>query len=194
MNETVVGRVLFPLHERLKGKPTFRWLAELERTQWLAPEQLAAYQFARLQALLTWAHERAPYYRELLEAAGLPEGKLSSPDDLRRVPFLTRDLLRARFDDLRARADLRGVQLRSSGGSTGQPVTVLVDMTRMGVEEAARLRAHRWFGLAPGAREVVLWGSPIELGRQDRIRQLRDQLLNSRLLSAFDLGDAQLAR
>jgi len=25
MNPRLVGRVLFPIHERLKGKPTFRW-------------------------------------------------------------------------------------------------------------------------------------------------------------------------
>ena len=30
MNERLVSRYLFPLHERLKGKPTFRLLAELE--------------------------------------------------------------------------------------------------------------------------------------------------------------------
>jgi len=30
VNERLVSRYLFPLHERLKGKPTFRLLAELE--------------------------------------------------------------------------------------------------------------------------------------------------------------------
>ncbi len=64
----------------------------------------------------------------------------------------------------------------------------------VGIDLAARHRAHRWFGAEPGAREIVLWGSPIELGRQSRIRSLRDWLLNSRLLSAFDLGEAALAR
>ena len=44
MNESLVRHVLFPLHERLKRKPTFRWLAELERTQWLSPEQLRQYE------------------------------------------------------------------------------------------------------------------------------------------------------
>jgi len=37
MNQRLVGRVIFPLHERLKRKPTFERLRELERTQWLAP-------------------------------------------------------------------------------------------------------------------------------------------------------------
>ena len=66
-------------------------------------------------------------------------------------------------------------------------------MERMGFGEAVRLRAHRWFGLQPGAREVCLWGSPIELTRQDRWREIRDRLINSRVVSAFHMSEAQMA-
>jgi phenylacetate-CoA ligase len=194
MNERLVGRVLYPLHERLKRKPTFQWLRELERTQWLEPARLAEYQFARLRRLLEFAYAHVPYYHAMLDEHGLPPDRLRSPDDLRSLPVLTRELIRTRFDDLRADARLPHVHQRSSGGSTGTPVTVLVDMKRMGFAEAARLRAQGWFHVEPGVREVVLWGSPIELSRQDRIRQIRDWWLNSLLLSAFDMGEEALAR
>ena len=194
MNDPLVRRVLFPLHERLKRKPTFRWLAELERTQWLGPEQIAEYQFTRLQRLVEFAYEHVPYYRATLDEHGVPPQRLQSPLDLRDFPFLTRELIRTRFEDLRARASLPNVHKRSSGGSTGSPVTVLVDMNRMGISEAGRLRAQRWYGVEPGSREIVLWGSPIEITRQDRVRQIRDWCLNSRLLSAFDMGEKALER
>jgi len=192
MRRALVGRVLLPVHEWLKGKPTFPRLAELERSQWWTPGRLADHQLARLRHLLEWAHTHVPYYRAAMDAAGVRPADVQAPGDLARLPYLTRELIQTRFDDLRARAALRGVHRRSSGGSTGTPVTVLVDMGRMGMQEAARLRAHRWFGLEPGAREIVLWGSPIEITRQDRVRGVRDRLLNSRLLSAFDMGDAAL--
>src|SRR3989449_11666791 len=63
----------------------------------------------------------------------------------------------------------------------------------VGFAIALRHRAHRWFGLEPGAGEIVLWGSPIEATRQDRLRNLRDWLINSKLISAFDLGAPALA-
>jgi phenylacetate-CoA ligase len=194
MNDRLVRHVLFPLHERLKRKPTFRWLAELERTQWLSPGQIAEYQFARLRRLVDFAYAHVPYYRATLDEHGVQPQRLQSPLDLRDFPFLTRELIRTRFDDLRAHASLPNVHKRSSGGSTGSPVTVLVDMNRMALGEAGRLRAHRWFRVEPGAREIVLWGSPIEITRQDRIRQIRDWCLNSRLLSAFDMGEKALER
>jgi len=53
MNERLVRDVLFPLHERLKGKPTFPWLRELERTQWLPPAALREYQLQRMLALVS---------------------------------------------------------------------------------------------------------------------------------------------
>lgn len=82
----------------------------------------------------------------------------------------------------------------STGGSTGSPVAVLVDPERAAFADAIRLRCHRWYGVGMGAREIALWGSPIESTKQDLVRTLRDRLINSRFLSAFDLGESSLAR
>jgi phenylacetate-CoA ligase len=194
MYPPLVGHLLYPLHERLKRKPTFPWLRELERTQWLDLNALREYQFRRLRNHLEWSYTHVPYYRALFDDHGVHPARISSFEDFHRVPFLTRKILRSRFQDLRATVKLPYVKRQSTGGSTGEPVTVEVDPQRMGLSEAARLRAHRWFGLQPGAREIVLWGAPIELGRQDRLRNLRDWVLNSRLLSAFDMSEAALRR
>lgn len=194
MSPRLVRAVLYPAHEWLKRKPTFAWLRRLEETQWLPWTQLRDLQLERLRAHLAWARDHVPYYREQFRARGIDPADIRSVEDLARVPYLTRDALRTRFDDLTARARLPRVQRLTTGGSTGLPVPFLVDAERMGVADAIRLRAQRWFGLEPGGREVVLWGSPIELGRQDRVRALRDRLLNSVLLSAFDMGEPALQR
>ncbi|MCH7527590.1 MAG: phenylacetate--CoA ligase family protein [Planctomycetes bacterium] len=76
----------------------------------------------------------------------------------------------------------------STGGSTGEPLTIYVDRTREAYDKASRMRTHRWFGVEPGDREVYLWGAPIDNRRQDRLRSVRDVLLNDLLLSAFDLS------
>jgi phenylacetate-CoA ligase len=45
-----------------------------------------------------------------------------------------------------------------------------------------------------GDRELVVWGSPIELKAQDRLRQWRDRMLRTTLLSAFEMSPANLDR
>lgn len=194
MHPLLVKSIVYPLHERLKGKDTFRWLRRLEASQWWEPARLAEAQLERLREHLAWAHARVPYFRRLFDDHGIRPEAIQTLDDFRRVPFLKREHLQAHGPELAARARLRGVQRLATGGSTGAPVALLIDAERMGIGEGIRLRAHRWFGLEPGAREIVLWGSPIEVTRQDRVRALRDRLLNSTLLSAFNMGEIQLAQ
>jgi phenylacetate-CoA ligase len=43
-----------------------------------------------------------------------------------------------------------------------------------------------------GDPEIVLWGSPVELTRQDRYRAWRDRLFRTRLLPAFQMSAAQM--
>lgn len=194
MHPLLVSRVVFPLIEYAKRKPTHARLRELEQSEWLAPETIRARQLDRLRRHLEFAYRDVPYYTRLFDEHGVKPAAIERLEDLARIPCLTKDIIRARFADLQPRDRPRHVQSRASGGSTGAPVTVLVDMDRLGFTEAARLRAHRWFGVGMGAREIVLWGSSIELTAQDRIRRLRDRLINSRLLSAFDLSEEALAR
>jgi phenylacetate-CoA ligase len=193
MYSKVVRHLLFPLHERVKGKPTFPWLRRLEKSQWMPPAQLRELQWVALRKHLEFAYAHVPYYRRLLDEHEVPPWRVQSLEDFGRIPHLTRDQLRSSFDELQARVRLPRVTRRTSGGSTGAPAVVMVDMERMGFGEAVRLRAHRWFGLEPGAREICVWGSPIELTRQDRLRVLRDRLLNSRVLSAFRMSEALMA-
>ncbi|HEX7215771.1 MAG TPA: phenylacetate--CoA ligase family protein [Methylomirabilota bacterium] len=194
MHRAVVDRLLFPMQEWLKGKPTFAMLRELEKTQWLDAAALHELQFRALRRHLEFAYREVPYYTRLLDEHELQPHRIQSFADFTRIPYLTRDDLRRCFTELRPRRRLRGVQAMSTGGSTGSPVTVLVDRERAAVTDAIRLRCHRWYDAGPGTREIALWGSPIESNKQDRVRTLRDHLINSKFLSAFDLGEATLAR
>lgn len=193
MHPALVNRVAFPLHEWLKGKPTHAHLRRLEQSQWQSLGAVGELQFRALRAHLEFAYREVPYYTRLLDEHDLQPPRIQSFEDFARIPHLTRELVRRHLDDLQPRRPLRGVQRMSTGGSTGSPVTIMVDRDRAAFTDATRLRAHRWFGVDMGAPEIVLWGSPIELGRQDLVRSLRDRLLNSRLISAFDLGEGALA-
>ena len=190
----ISNRLIFPAQEWLKGKPTLARLRELEASQWLSHEDLREKRFQALHAHLDFAYREVPYYTRLLDEHGLQPARIQSFEDFARIPYLTRDLLRRHVDDLQPRRKLRGVRRMSTGGSTGSPVTIMVDIERAAFTDATRLRAHRWFGVDVGTPEIVLWGSPIETGRQDLVRTVRDRLLNSRLLSAFDLSEPALAR
>ena len=54
------------------------------------------------------------------------------------------------------------------------------------------MRARRWWGVEPGDPEVYLWGAPVELDKTDRIKTLRDRLLNQLVLNAFEMSPARM--
>ena len=187
----LVSGLLFPLHEALKGHRTVAVRRWMEATQWWDQERLRALQLERLRALLRRAWEQVPYYRPLLEEAGLEGGRIERLEDLARLPFLTKTVIRERFAALRAR-DARGLRTFNTGGSTGEPLQFLIGTERVSHDVAAKWRATRWWGVDVGDREAVVWGSPIELGAQDRIRAMRDAVLRTRLYPAFEMSEARM--
>ena len=194
MHPFIAKRVVFDLQERIKGKNTNTVLKELEKSQWLSANRIREIQFEQLTRHLEFAYRHVPYYRCLFDEHDIQPNRIKDLNDFRRIPFLTRESLRDQFENLRSQVSIRGVQKLSTGGSTGSPVSVLVDPIRNSFVDAVRLRSHRWFDADVGVREVVLWGSPIEVTRQDYVRNIRDRLMNSRLLSAFNLGESSLAK
>ena len=178
-----VAGVLFPLHEILKGHDTNRRLRELERSQWGDASALGALQLARLRRLLGVAATQVPYYRDLFRRVGFQPDSIGSVEDLARLPILTKSHIRAHQAAF-LREGARGLTRNSTGGSTGEPLQFFVGPARVSADVAHRRRAMRWWNVDIGDPEIVLWGSPIEITRQDRVRAIRDRLFRSTLLSA----------
>ena len=188
---TVVARFFFPLHELLKGHSTVARLRALERSQWWDRARIEAEQIKRLRVFLQHARARVPYYRRVFDKARLDPDRVQAVTDLKRLPLLTKTLIRADFDDLRA-ADAGALKRYNTGGSSGEPLVFYMGKDRISHDVAAKWRATRWWGVDVGDPEVVIWGSPIELTVQDRTRALRDRLLRTTLLPAFEMSDAKV--
>jgi len=187
----LVSGVLFPLQERLKGHHAAAARRWLEETQWLPADELAALQAERLQRLVQRAEARVPFYQARFAEAGVSAADLREPKDLRKLPLLDKGAIRAAGDDLRAR-DAGPLTHSNTGGSSGEPLIFQLGRERVTHDVAAKWRATRWWGVDFGDPEVVLWGSPIELSAQDRLRGLRDRFQRTQLLPAFAMGEAQL--
>ena len=185
--------LLFPVQERLKGHGSVAMLRDLERTQWLAPRGIEDVQLQRLRAFLQGVGRHVPYYRELFRHHGFDPAAVGSAADLRALPFLDKSTIRANVDALKS--DTAGKLVKyNTGGSSGEPLVFYMGMGRVSHDVAAKWRATRWWGVDIGDPEVVLWGSPVELGKQDRVKALRDRVLRSHLLPAFEMSDARMDR
>lgn len=188
---SVVSALAFPLHERLKGHDSVQIRRQLEQSQWLKPQALAEFQLQRLNALMRDARQHVPFYRQLLAESGIPEKGMSSLEDLQKLPFLTKSVIRANTEAMKS-SQARGLARFNTGGSSGEPLIFFIGKERVSHDVAAKWRATRWWGVDIGDPEMVVWGSPIELGKQDRIKAIRDRVLRTELLPAFEMSSAKL--
>jgi phenylacetate-CoA ligase len=196
----LVKHFLYPLHELAKGQKTTSVYQVFRGREWWPVSRLQEFQLNGLRRLLHHAYEHAPFYRERFDVHGVSPDDLKTIEDIRRFPFLTKDQIRASRELMvTVPASKRSLLVPfSTGGSTGEPVRFYIDRGRIASEWAACWRARSWWGLDWGDSWFWLWGSPIELTAEDRIRarlkRLRDTLLSRKLLSAFDMTETTMAQ
>jgi phenylacetate-CoA ligase len=193
MYRWLVRNVLFPLQERAKGHPTMRILKEMLAVEQLTGPEVEELRAVRLRDFIRYAHSHVPYIHERMQEAGVQPADINGPADLARLPITTKSDIRMNRERLRSRL-ATGLIPFSTGGSTGAPLIFDLSRERIAATMACRQRVMRWWNLSVGDPEFTLWGSPIEVTRQDRFRNLRDRLLRTKLFSAFDMSPAVMSQ
>lgn len=190
---TLISGALFPLHERLKGHDSVRRLRRLEASQWLPRGTIEERRIERLRGFLREIGRDVPYYARQFEELGFEPAAVRSVDDLAALPLLTKADIRANEAAMRSKA-AGPLKRYTTGGSSGEPLIFYIGRERVSHDVAAKWRATRWWDVDIGDPEVVVWGSPVELSSQDRIRTLRDKLFRTHLLPAFEMSASNLDR
>ncbi|MFV2055868.1 MAG: phenylacetate--CoA ligase family protein [Thiohalomonadales bacterium] len=184
----LVSKVLFPLHEKMKGHDTVKIRNKMEKQQWWSRDNLEKLRVQRLRRLLMSAGNKVPYYCDLFAKLEFDPKTVESVDDIQALPFLTKNIIRENFEKLKAK-DARNLSKFNTGGSSGEPLSFYISRERVSHDVAAKWRATTWWNVDIGDPEVVVWGSPIELGAQDKIKHVLDKLFRTTLFSAFDITD-----
>ena len=112
-------------------------------------EQIEALQVERLKETVQRCMNN-PFYKARLEKAGVSPENITSVDDIRRIPFTTKQDLRDTYPFGLASAPLREcVRLHSSSGTTGNPTVIL--HTQKDLDEwANQVARNLWMvGLRP---------------------------------------------
>jgi phenylacetate-CoA ligase len=81
------------------------------------------------QERLRWtgehAYQNVPYYRRMLDGAGVTPDQIRSLDDIRRLPFTVKDDLRKNYPfGMYAVPMSKVVRVHASSGTTGKPTVV----------------------------------------------------------------------
>ncbi|MEX2554822.1 MAG: hypothetical protein WEB06_04230 [Actinomycetota bacterium] len=131
--------------------------------QTLPRHEIRILQEIRLRALVERSFD-VPFFRRILESAGIGADDVKSLDDLLRVPRITKQDLRDSEDSVPPLGDYRGasiersVRLSTSTGTTGRPTITLFTPHDLSVEYDAACRSFARQGYVPG--EIITHAHP----------------------------------
>ncbi len=186
-----VGRALYWAEQGLRGRgPVRSRLLWLRKTAWMSPAEIRRIQMEKLHCLLAHAYRTVPYYRRVMDERGLRPGDFATPDDLSKLPLLTRAVLAREKDALlSSEADRATLQTNYSSGSTGVRAEFKQDLDFRMWMRAHQLRTYEWCsGWRLGDPFVLLWGSEIYWSLKSITDRLENALTNRRELNTFRLS------
>ncbi len=154
--------------QQLRGRPVGRFIRNLQARERLGRAAFKRMIDTELVQQLRFARTKVPLYSSRPWSQSLARG---DPGELSFWPILDRATVRARGAELLVRGTRPGAFYRSSSASSGEPLRIAWNPHGAAWGWANEYRVMLWYGVAPGVRTLLMWGSEHRL--QDWVRNCR---------------------
>ena len=151
----------------------------------LTRDQLKKLQQQKFELLLQFARENCSFY------ANYPS--FSSGDSVSSLPLLSKDIIRANVDSIKARSYSDSeLQKNSTSGSSGDALHFYSDKKLDDLRQAIAIRGNEWAGQSFGQPLLMLWGSVADVNKTKEVRTRiahSPLLFNQKILSSFNMKE-----
>ena len=125
-----------------------------EKDETMPREELEVLQLKRLQAQVERVYATVPYYHQKMDEAGVAPGDIKSLQDIRHLPFTTKEDLRKNYPFGLFTVPMdRIVRIHASSGTTGQPT--VVGYTKRDLKMWAEMMARSLAAAGVTSKDVV---------------------------------------
>jgi len=186
-------RFVLGIYLKMKGVEYDSALKTLRETQWWNSDRLKKLQNERLRQMLDYAYACVPYYRERMNECGVKPNDIHSIEDLHKLPVLTKDDVRMHGRDLIATEYHRNRStIRKTGGTTGEPLQILIDYRNSAWESAAFVRGLSFGGFRNGEKIIQLFGGSLGMLPPNRLGKMKSRFAGNVFLPAFEIAEDRL--
>lgn len=140
--------------------------------------------------LIKQVHGFSPYYQQIFKEYGLTESSFKDISDITKLPFLTKDTIKARRETLLSvNIDPAECITRNSGGTTGEPIKMEIDKQARINDLYFYYRGMRWMGYHPGDPMVKFFGGSLGGNNSPTLKnKIKKWVSNELFLPAFSLN------
>ena len=166
------GYLLLPLLERLTKRDVLSKLKDIKKFEKLTYSVQQEVQKQGLYQILTYCKESIPYYSNLFKELNFnPEEIKKDINYIKKLPILTKDIVRAEGERLKAQ-DGRTLHARKTGGSTGQSVFFFYDNEGLDWSAAMNMYSHDMAGRKVYHTDLQI-GADLDFGKTTFKERLR---------------------
>lgn len=134
---------------------------DLQKSQYFSKEELVSLQNKKLQRIIHHSYKNVSYYNDLFRELKLTPEDIATKEDLRKLPFLDKRVVKDNFDKLNTKSNLKFLYYKAyTSGTTGTPGKFFRDYRSINFENAALRRHYQNVG-DMGHKKVTLRGDII---------------------------------
>jgi len=169
----------------------WKYFEAYEEMQWGTYKDIESYQYSQLKKILDYAAIHCPFYRKRMEEYGVSVSSVKSLSDLSKLPDITKADLVGNYSAIKSSQRRIFTSTKTTGGSTGQAVTIDKNADALARERAATWRAYKWAGVGIGDVQARFWGTPLST-KALFLSKVVDFVSNRSRISAFNINEKSL--
>lgn len=192
IKESLLLNIVFPLADLVMGTRAMHWYRQIDKMNTWSKKEIDTWQLDQLKALIQQAYHHTVYYREVFDKLGLTPDDINSIADIKKLPVLTKDIIKSRFDDfVPDNIQLFKHRFSSTGGSTGTPFKFIVDENTWGFITAMKIHSWKKTGYHYGDLYLSLGSSSLfPVNKKSIIHEFYYRLRNTIPLNGMNMDDA----
>ena len=188
MNEWFAKNVVYRSIQMVRQEKVLKYLSRIKEIPWYSRDEIEDIQRQKLFETLKCAYKNIPYYHHLFDQHGIEVEKLKLPEDMCKIPILTKDVFREHNSSLINSNENKRLSYEKTSGTSGKPLTICIDRDKSAHIRAQMFRNYEWYNIHIGDKQGRFWGVPVE--KRNYIKEnIKDILANRIRLSAFKIDD-----
>lgn len=184
-------KFILPFADKLMKTEVNKFYKLIEILQNYTPHEIKKWQNQRLKDLIHHAYHNTVYYKKLFDNLNISTKVINTIVDLKRLPVLTKEIIKNSFHDIQA-TDINNYPFNysSTGGSSGDPLKYLLDNKSWSYSVANTIFNWEKSGFNYGDKYIALGSSSLFVNKKRSIKHsIYYKLKNKISLNGVNMSD-----